>query len=608
MKKTPIVSVLIGLILFIPFAANAEFSFATAWRQWSQSRQSFFQIFIPKTPSLKTLPSYVPQIPSRGRVPSYIPQQTKVTPSRSTALSSLYKKKPLSFSVKDKEVSMVQARVKAIRPRQSVHTITTDPIDIFKIGIRNTTPANSMRFTEAMLLDRATFSLFSNAGIAEDIKNLELEIEGNTMSFDADGLVTINFHNARITRGDSLELNVSIRIKDPDTTPHIPGTLRLRLEKMTAIGESSQKKIDVKILGTSTSSNIVFDPVSRITGSDSQVSGNTYTHITGGTIAAGEDKYVMAANFSAYYDDLSIREITLRNTLTGNNIDSFIDGVRAIDLHTGKVVATGRFSNGAAKLRLSPRVFVGRNQQARLAFEVTATDPVPNSSLDARFELDIAPADLFVESKTNGRPLPDANKSFSIDSEIFSVSQGKMTIAATGQQKSFAVGTNRPETVFRFIVNGGAQSVSLGRISLDAYPSGLEFNGGTLDASDVQLVRINGSRQENESANITVSGNKITLDFPMEFYIYKNDSVEFGLQLKLDNLPGNNDSDLISMRLLGDSTHSKGTLSSVRSGGSNFIWSDTSARMHSTTTSDWVSGYLVSGLPSNSTVVKRFGN
>jgi len=305
---------------------------------------------------------------------------------------------------------------------------------------------------------------------------------------------------------------------------------------------------------------------------------------------------------------LSIREVVLRNTLTGSDIDSFIDSVRAIDLSTGKIVATGRFSNGAATLRLSPRVFVGRNQQARLAFEVTVSDPVPNSSLDARFELDIAPADLLVESKTNGRPLPDANKNFSIDSEVFAVSQGKMTIAATGQQRSFAVNTNHPETVFRFIVNGGPQSVSLGRVSLDAYLGGLEFGGGTLDASDVQLVRIHGSQQEDEPVNITASGNKITLDFPTEFYIYKNDSVEFGLQLQLDNLPGNNDSDLVSMRLLGDSTHSQGTLASVRSAGSNFIWSDTSARMHSVTTLDWVSGYLVSGLPSNSTVVKRFGN
>ena len=129
-----------------------------------------------------------------------------------------------------------------------------------------------------------------------------------------------------------------------------------------------------------------------------------------------------------------------------------------------------------------------------------------------------------------------------------------------------------------------------------------------MDASDVALVRINGSQQYAESANITAFGNKITFDFPTEFYLSRNNAVQFGLQLKLNDVSGNNDSDSIAVKILGDGVYTNGTLSSVRSSGANFIWSDTSARMHSTTTSDWFSGYLVSGLPSNTVVVKRFGN
>jgi hypothetical protein len=504
--------------------------------------------------------------------------------------------------------SSVTATVIPIRPTESVHTITSAPIQIFKIGVQNTTAKTSTTFVESMLLGEASFRLYSNSGIAEDVENIELQIAGETVDFDADGRVTVQFHNTRISRGGSVEFDVSIHIKDPSTTPHIPGTLRLRLDRMTAVGELSQKVVRVRVQGTPNSSQIVFDPVSTITGGDSSISGNTAIHISGGTLSAGEEAYVLAANFTANYDDLSIREITLRNTLTGSDIDSFIDYISAVNLQTGKVVATGRFSNGAVKLHLSPQIFVGRNQQARIGFQLLVQDPIPPSSLDKRFQLDLYPSDVVVESKTTGRALSDSSKMFSLDSQPFSVSQGSMSIVTSGAQYPFAVGTNSPETVFRFRVQGGASDMALGRISLEAYPSGCIFDGGTLDASDVSLVRINGSREYEESVNVTTMGNKIVLDFPSEFYLSRNNSMEFGLRLKLDDVAGNGDSDSIAVKILGDSVYSSGTLSSVRSSGSNFIWSDTSARMHSVSTTDWNSGYLVSGIPSNTVVVKRFGN
>ena len=351
----------------------------------------------------------------------------------------------------------------------------------------------------------------------------------------------------------------------------------------------------------------MFDPVSIIIGGNSSISGNPAVHISGGTLSAGEEAYVLAVNFTANYDDLRIREIILRNTLTGSDIDSLIDHISAIDLQTKKVIATGRFSNGVVKLRLSPAVFVGRNQQARIGFQVLAKDSVSSSSFDKRFQLNVYPSDVFVESKTTGRELLDSNKMFSLDSQPFSVSQGSMSVVATGKQYPFAVGTSSPETVFRFRVQGGASDISLGRISLGVYPSGCVFDGGTLDASDVELVRINGFQEYEESVNVFASENKITFDFPTEFYISRNNSVDLGLRLKLDDVSGNNDSDSLAVKIFGDSMYSSGSLASVRSSGSNFIWSDTSARMHSISTTDWNSGYLVSGIPSNITVVKRFG-
>ena len=474
--------------------------------------------------------------------------------------------------------------------------------------MKNTTQESSTRFYEALLLDSATFRLFSNSGITEDVRDLEIDIEGSRANFNADGTVTVRFQNARISSGDSVNFDVSIRIKDPNTTPHVPGTLRLRLENMQAVAEQSQKKVNVSLLGMPTSYQIVFDPVSRITGNDSAASGNTYLYISSDTLEAGEERYVLSANFSAYYDDLSIREMTLRNTLTGSDIDSFVDQVKAINLNTNEVIGTGRFINGEARLFLSPRVFVGRSKQVRVGFKVVVADPIPASSLDARFELDVAASDVVVESLTTGRPLPDANKSFSIDSATFAIAQSRMNIVSDSQQYPFAVDTSRPETVFRFRVQAGQNDMALGRVSFDLYPSGLIFDGGSLDAGDVALARYFGTQERSESVNISASGNKITIDFPTEFYVYRNDVIEFGLQVQLDNLPGDSDSDLVSVRILGDSNHQKGTLAAVRATGANLVWSDLSARLHSVSTQDWFSGYLVSGIPSNSVIVKRFGN
>lgn len=592
MKKRYIAFVLLTGILVTPLTVGAELNFASLWKRWVEMHQLFFRIQEPVTPAF-TIPEQKTEIPTVSTTPSI--------PERPT-----YRPRVVSSTLNT--ASTVNATIKAIQPRESVHTITTDPVNVFQIGVRNATQKSSLTFSEALLLDKATFVLFSNTGITEDVRDLELDIEGASADFNADGTVTVRFQNARLAQGESLYFNVSVRIKDPNTTPHVPGTLRLRLKEMTAVGESSQKLIDVRLLGTTTSSQIVFDPVSTVTGTNTSFSGNSYTSISGGTIAAGEKKYVLSTNFSAYYDDFSIREITLRNTLTGGNIDSFINSVQVIDMRTGESVATGRFVNGAAKLVLSPRVFVGRSQNVRLGFQVMVADTIQNSGIDSRFELGIAPEDILVESRTTGRPLADANKQFSVDSAVFSISQGRMAIAPAGQQYPFATDIGSPDTIFRFLVNSGPSEVSLGRVSFAVYPDGCTFDGGVLDASDVKLVRINGSRQENQSVNVTAAGNTITLDFPTEFYLYKNSSVEFGLQVALDNLPGNSDSDLVSIRILGDSTHQTGTLAAVRAAGSNFIWSDLSARMHNTTTTDWYSGHLVSGLPGQNVIVMRFGN
>lgn len=588
MKKLYIAFVLL-IPIVLPFTrVSAEFDFSSAWKQWVRSRQSISQTVETLTP---------------------VVEEKEISKSPYVFTRNTLIRRRVSVSSSDVSEATVQARLTPIRPRTDVHTITDEPLQLFKIGVKNTTQGSNTTFVEPLLLEEATFRLFANSGIAEDVQHLELNIDGQTSSFDTDGRVTVQFNNARLAQGESVDFDVFIQIKDPSTTPHIPGALRLRLDRMTAIGETSEKGVSVEPMGTVTSSKIVFDPVPTVTeGETSFSAGSTYLNIYGKTLSAGEEVFVLGADLFAYYDDLLLREITLKNILTGSDIDPFIDKVEAINLHTQEVIGTGRFSNGEVKLLLSPNPFIGRNQKMRIGFKVFVADRIPKSSLDARFKLDIAAENLFIESKTTGQELPDSRKSFSINSQEFAIAQGKIIVSNSAHQESFAVDTNNPETVYRFNITGGSSNMALGRISMEIFPSGCEFDDGSLDASDVQLVRINGSQQYIEAVNIATSGNKITFDFPRELFLSRNEKITFGVRLKLDDLPGNDEYDSIAVKMLGDSNYASGTLSSVRSTGSNFIWSDTSARLHSVLTEDWASGYLVSGLPSNTKVVKRFGN
>ncbi len=579
MKKLCIVLGLVVGVFVTPLSVDAGFDLSSAWKQWILMRKAVnHQVSKPET---------------NNRLNSVLKHRYSNSSYRQN--SSISREPRL------------RAQILAVRPRKAIHEITEQAIKIFEVGVRLDAKKDSSTYQESVILGKAKFKLFKNRGIAADVRGFVLVVKGEEFNFQGDGTVIVPLSQVRLSRGKNFTFDVNLRVKDSLMTPHVRGELLLRMEEITAYGETSDKKMIGHMYGSLVSHKLIFDPVPYINpGYNSNVEFNEYTTIYGKTLEEGEKALVLIGKFSANYDDLYLREVTLRNTLTGSNIDPLIDEIKAIDLKTGAVLDTARFTAGEANLRFSPNVFVGRGDQVRIGFQIEVEDPLNHTALDARFQLGLEPEDLVVQSVTTGNMLPDSAKHFSIESEEFVIAQGKMAVSPSAQQHPFAVGTNRPETVFRFTIGGGESE--LGRVSLDAYLGGLEFMDGSLSGDDVELVRIVGNREYDQSVTVDASGNKITLDFITPFIKSKDEIIEFGLKLALDNLSGSNVTDLVSVRILDDVVYQQGTLFDVRATGANFVWSDRSARNHSVTTSDWGSGYLVSGLPSNTTVVKRFGD
>ena len=74
----------------------------------------------------------------------------------------------------------------------------------------------------------------------------------------------------------------------------------------------------VTISGSRISKRISYSPISVVTGGGSSTIVSTNgSSIYGDLLSPGEEKYVLAASFNASYDDLAIREIIIRNNLTG---------------------------------------------------------------------------------------------------------------------------------------------------------------------------------------------------------------------------------------------------------------------------------------------------
>ncbi len=542
---------------------------------------------------------------------TYTPSSTFNTTSTRTSTYRVYPTNRTTTTTQ--ATSSVNVTVNPITLRQDINNITSEAVDLFNIGLSNPASSSSS-FVAAAQVSQMKFQITDNTGVVSDFSDFDLVVEDQSFQFERTGYITLKFNNLRLAAGESRSLDVQIKLNDPDNFSRLPGSFRVKLTDIEAQAEGSVQALTTKISGKTVSDYVVLNPVGSVSGGATDGSASvTPVFVSGRALGSGDKAVVLSAILKASLDDFLIEKLTVRNTF-GSNVDSLIQEVRLINQSTGKLLSTKQFTNGVAVFDLSRNneIYIGRNNEVNLVFEVLVRDNIPSNITENRLELSFNDSDIEIFGIGSGQAVPDSRKNFNVDAETFTVTQGGGGSTAVGgvsfsaSQPSFVSNGNLEQLVRFQLRNSGTKGMSVGRIAIQAFPSGVEFSGG-ISTDDAQLVRVVNGFQEYSSGFTTVSasGNTFVFDAGSELYMSGGSVQEFALKLKLDNTGANDDSDSVSFKILGDSSFAKGTLSTLRASGANYIWSDQSASPHSVSSGDWYSGYLVNGIPTNNYVRYR---
>ena len=500
--------------------------------------------------------------------------------------------------------STLKIQATPIKQSRAISSVNKTVIPVFEIGVFAQRNKNDQLAPETIILKKIKFDIIENSGLVDDFSNFQLDVNGQKVAFEDDGNVTVQMKNARIPQDQSLGLEVNINVIDPEQIPHIPGSMRLRVIGAEAYVEQTDEKARIRILGQRMSEQISWDPVPHAT-EDSSFVGRV-SQIFGENLSAGSEAFVLAVNFQAHFDDLLIEELIVTDSLSDNSIGNWTRKLQAVDALTGKVLGETRFLRGKARFRLRPAFFIGRGSQGKIAFKIFLNDKIDVTTQTPRFKLDVLPENVAVRGLGSGRLLSNSNKNFSSQAQDFLVTNSAIEIESSLSQPTPVAITGSAEPVYKFkIKNTGRKEVSLARISMQTNLSGANYIGG-ISADDFELKL---AHEGNEITDIapfvsSISGsNTVIFDAIDEFTIERNQEQEFILKIALQKITSGTGT--LSVSFLGDSTFASGTLSGLRSAGSNFIWSDHSTSLHSVANKDFLSGYRVKGLPGRS-FVNRF--
>ncbi|MCF7831143.1 hypothetical protein K9M41_04095 [Candidatus Gracilibacteria bacterium] len=502
--------------------------------------------------------------------------------------------------------------------------IDSTPVRIFEVGTSHVNNSGSSNFVEALLLDTLTFQMFANNGLATDPTKFDLSVNSQEFmhdngqietleedfQFDSNGQVTLKFGNARMSKGDGLKFGIDLKIHNPETTPNIPGSFQIRLLDAKAVKEVAQTQVSTSFLGETISKTVAFNPTPQTSGTPI-FSGQTRQEIYGKAVSSGEDVVALALRFEAHYDDMLIQEVTVENAY-GSDIDSFARRIQVIDQETSYVLGETGFSAGQARFRFSPPVRVDREDERSLVFKVQLSERVNHESQDTRFKLEVPPENVIVYGYGSGQEVPEERKNFAVDTQTFIAVQvgGNMAIGPSESQPQGFSANESLERVYSFkVTNPEAKDFSLGRLSMDIRLSGLDFSGGR-SADDFELKQIIGGREIDGTRFVPSlgAGNTVIFNADNPLLVNRRSEAEFFLRMKIADIPsGGSDTDSVSVLFLQDTSRQVGALSTMQAGNANIIWSDHSARPHSISSTDWLSGYLLSGLETNSKVLYRRG-
>lgn len=555
---------------------------------------SYYKKHYPTKTTSRTLPfsTYSRTTRSWNGVPSYRARTNSQTPTSTNSVrTNNY------FLNRNSTSSLARVSVLPLPQRQALQTVDSTPIDAFEIGVHYSGGSSSY-FQEAVELESLTLQMYGQSGIANQAEDFEILVNDSAARFDSNGMVILNFDpGVRVANGESENFKIQVRVRSSEDLPQLSGGFKLRVADASFVKELSREKVKAQITGQSQSEAIGYNPTGTnpfgSTGVFSTIPAGT---IYGGNISAGEKKSVLALGFNAYFDDLYVRELVLKEKSGKTNVDVLIDTIQAMDAFTGEVFGSASFVNGQAKLRFNTPIFIPRREERQIVFVAQIEDPIPRG-VDASFTLDVPASSLDVISYSNGNSVNLSNKNITLEEDVFTVVNSNVGVTYNNQLPSFAV-NGSPNAIMRFQINNpGNKTISVSRLSFSVSPSGLNFPGG-ISTDDFELVALSGGGSEPSSPQFTpvsASGNTVVFDANNgELTIPSGSSRDFFLKAAFEDVGNVNDA--VSVTLLKDSTPLKGTLSALKGAGARFIWSDFSGRPHTLSSSDFLSSFQLDGV------------
>ncbi len=496
--------------------------------------------------------------------------------------------------------SVSSLRLKAL-PHKNKALLTVDEtvIPLFHLGMSESSSSTRGTYSPATLLNKLHFTARDLSKKIDDFSDYQLVVLDKAFDFEKNGNLSIQLNNFRLSARQTSQLDISLRVKDPDLIPHEDRSLRITLKGAEARTEINQTRVPVRLWGNRIA-RVDWRPTPTTSG-ESQASGFAPSNF-GGMVMAGNRFEALTLNIEAQYDDLLIDRIVLENQLGTTGIDTLVSRAYVRD-GGGTLLSQSRFLGGEATFYFSSPLRVNRNETEKLRFEIQLADRFPATLSDRRFKLSVSPSGIITRGIGSGSTVPDDYKSLSLTTYDYVVVGSKLALSE-GARVSGLIASGQKEPVYRLnLTNTGRKMVSLAQLAMEVDFHGLQAAGGSLSVDDVSLVLKRGNQYLDSVFTPLVLGDQIVFQASDPLQIYPG-TTQLELQIALEDTGTTRDEDALSVRLLSDSSFVSDSLSTLQSGSSNFIWSDTTYR---SSNPQWMSGYRVKGL-GKSGYVRRYGN
>ncbi len=357
-------------------------------------------------------------------------------------------------------------------------------------------------------------------------------------------------------------------------------------------------------------------------------------------VAGSSNVEVMKVQFNAADDEVQVKDLFMINDIGDDDAVSasektFGDRVTfKLFNESGQLVQEKQMTSGELHFELGnqDRIRVPKDDSTFVTIKVDVRDITKSNQTGERLQLglDVASTPVISENTTNGveavtaatgADLAASAISGDADGEVFVAYRSEISINHATTQPSYSIPSSA-KPVYNFTVTAdSAYDVELAELTfLVSLSGGLQEDGGdaNLAASNFSVVRLDSNFNEltsgadtgiteaviadatEQTASTTAAVLAVTFSTPEQ--IARGTSKNFQLQMSgLESASGNDSVDQVAVQILSDSSYDApdtmsnqtNTNAAQATRGNDLVWSDKSDTAHSTTTSDWLNGYLV---------------